>query len=283
MLKRLIHGFLPLYILMLSGCANPLFFYPDDKGYSLPSDYSLTYEKIEFSSQDGVRLSGWFVPAETETVKGTVIHFHGNAQNMTAHFQYVKWLPKKGFNLFVFDYRGYGASDGKAERKGIYRDCVAAIEWVREKKGVDSSKLILLGQSLGGALAIRVAADHPEFGLRAVVADSPFASYRMITRDKIDSVVLLKWFKWPLSFLLATDTYSPVDTVEQIAPVPLLIIHGTSDAAVPYRHGKTLYEKASEPRYLWTIENGRHTEALLPHRMKIRRQLIDFFDTVLDE
>ena len=267
-------------LFLLAGCANPLFFYPDAKQYNLPSDSNLDYEDVSFFSRDNTKLSGWFIPAvlkgSNKKAKGTIIHFHGNAQNMTAHYQFVKWLPSKGYNLFLFDYRGYGRSEGKAQRAGIYEDCMAALTWVRAKEGIDKDKLIVLGQSLGGALAIRTVADHPEFGVKAVIADSPFASYRRIVRDKVGSISLLKWIKWPLSFLLATDGYSAVDVVDRLSPVPLLIIHGTDDRAVPFHHGKLLYETAKEPKVFWKIEKGRHIDVLQPHRFKYRQMIIDF-------
>jgi len=269
---------------MVTGCANPLFFYPDSKQYSLPSDSKLEYENVSFTSRDNTKLSGWFIPAvqssRFEKTKGTIIHFHGNAQNMTSHFQFVKWLPKKGYNVFVFDYRGYGQSEGHAKRSGIYEDCLAALTWISQKEGVDNDRLIVLGQSLGGALAIRVVADHPEFGIKAVIADSPFASYRKIVRDKVGSVSLLKWMKWPLSYLLATDGYSAVDVVDRLSPVPLLIIHGTNDRAVPFHHGRLLYETAKEPKAFWVIEKGLHIDVLAPHRMKYRKLITDFIDSL---
>ncbi len=270
--------------LLLTGCANTLFFHPTTKTYQTPIDNNLFYEEVLFESQDKTRLSGWFIPAvkkKEEKAKGTIIHFHGNAQNMTAHYSFVNWLPEKGYNLFVFDYRGYGMSKGRACRSGIYKDCVAALFYVRSRPEVDSDKIVVLGQSLGGALAIRVVSDHPEFKVKAVIADSAFASYRQIARDKVGLIPVLKWFKWPLSFLLATNGYSPVDVIENLHPTPLLVIHGTCDLAVPYHHGKRLFESARDPKLFWTVDKGRHIDVLSPKRKQYRQALLKYLDSVL--
>jgi len=114
-----------------------------------------------------------------------VIHFHGNAQNMSAHFGFVSWLPAQGFNLFVFDYRGYGTSAGKADREGVFEDSLAALDYIAARPGVDRNRFAGAGQSLGGANAIAVVGSRPHSGIRAVVIESAFSSYREIVRDKL--------------------------------------------------------------------------------------------------
>jgi fermentation-respiration switch protein FrsA (DUF1100 family) len=94
--------------LMLNGCANGLFYYPDSRVYSTPAGAGQPFQDVWFTSRDGTKLHGWFIPATSQgPALGTVVHFHGNAQNMTAHYAFVSWLPAEGFNVFVFDYRGY--------------------------------------------------------------------------------------------------------------------------------------------------------------------------------
>ena len=102
---------------LMMGC-NSLFYYPSQKVFYTPHNFGTTYEDVYFTSKDGTRLNGWFVPAIGHA-KGTVIHFHGNAENITNHYTFVQWLPSEGFNLFVFDYRGYGASSGKPDLEGM--------------------------------------------------------------------------------------------------------------------------------------------------------------------
>ena len=272
-----------LVLLMLSsGCASRFLYYPDHKVYQTPQQKGLKFEEVNFTSSDGTPLTGWFVPATWKAI-GTVIHFHGNAQNMTSHFSFVDWLPAEGFNVFTFDYRGYGRSGGTPERQGIYDDCVAAITYVQKRPDVDPNSLFVLGQSLGGANALAVLGENHFDGIRAVAIDSSFYSYRTIVRDIIGEMPILWITKWPLSFLVISNRHSPGTTVQNIAPVPLLLIHGTADQVVPYHHAQYLFEKAHDPKQLWTIEGGDHTEAFTTYGAIYREQLLHFFTTALQD
>jgi uncharacterized protein len=274
-----------LFVLALTltcqGCVGRMFYQPDRTVYDTPDRHGLRYEGVTFQSRDGTRLSGWFIPA-VGTSRGTVIYFHGNAQNMTAHFGFVSWLPARGFNLFVFDYRGYGASDGTPDRRGVYEDSLAALDYIAARPDIDHNRLLVLGQSLGGANAVAAVGSHPIAGIRAVVIDSAFASYQGIVRDKIAGMPLLSFFRTPLSHLLIGNSLSPDAVIANIAPIPLLIIHGTSDRVVPFAHGKRLFELAREPKQLWTIEGGDHTEAFADPGSPYRQRLVTFFNEALE-
>lgn len=266
--------------LSCQGCVSGLFYQPDRKLYDTPDKHGLKYEEVFFRSKDGTQLGGWFLPAVGEP-KGTVIHFHGNAQNMSAHFGFVSWLPAQGFNLFVFDYRGYGTSAGKASREGVHEDSLAALDYIAARPGIDHNRLLVLGQSLGGANAIAAVGSRSRPGIRAVVIESAFSSYREIVKDKIGAIPLLSLLRAPLSCLLLGDRYAPDNVVADIAPVPLVIIHGTADGVVPYSHGKRLFELAREPKQLWTLEGGDHTEAFIDAASVYRERLVAFYDEVL--
>jgi len=261
---------------LCTGCASRLFYYPDSRVYGTPADAKLEYEKVTFASRDGTRLNGWFVPAVDKPL-GTVIHFHGNAQNMTAHFSFVNWIPREGFNLFVFDYRGYGQSEGNPTRRGVYEDAVAAIEYARSRKDVDPDRLLILGQSLGGANAIAALGYNRFDGVRAVAIESSFYSYRQIVRETIAHIPVVSLLRWPLSFLVVGNGYSPGKVIDRLAPVPLLLIHGTSDRVIPLHHGEQLFKKADEPKQFWVIENGRHTEAFTTYGRQYRQSLVKFY------
>lgn len=258
-----------------------MFYQPDRQSYDTPDRHGLKFEEVTFFSRDGTRLSGWFIPA-VGAAKGTVIHFHGNAQNMTAHFGFVSWLPAAGFNLFVFDYRGYGKSAGKPERQGLYEDSMAALDYLEKRPGIDHNRLLALGQSLGGANAIVALGSKPRPSVRAVAIDSTFTSYREIVRDKIREMPLLSWLRWPLSYLLIGDSLSPQEYIAGIAPTPLLLIHGTADEVIPFHHGKRLFEQACEPKQFWPVAGGEHTSALLDPASGYREKLVAFFSKALD-
>lgn len=270
-------GWLALLILSfsLSGCVSSPFYYPDHVVYNTPANAGLKFENVVFASSDGTRLTGWFIPAtgyqNPKNAKGTVVHFHGNAQNMSAHWQFVAWLPQRGFNVFVFDYRGYGASQGSPEPKGVFEDSNAALNYVRSRKDIDSERLIIIGQSLGGTNAIAVVGSGNRAGVKAIAIEATFSSYSSIANDKI-----------PGAGALVDNTYSAENYVANLAPIPLLLVHGTSDPVVPYAHSLRLLDKAHEPKTMVTVVGGGHVEALTPRfGGKYQEALLDFFDASL--
>jgi len=266
---------LALALAWLTGCVQGAFYHPDRVLYDTPARLGLEYEQVTFESKDGTRLVGWFIPArgyaDPKRAKGTVVHFHGNAQNLSAHWQFVDWLPQRGFNLFVFDYRGYGASQGSPEPKGVFEDSLAALDYVRARPDVDPERLLVLGQSLGGTNAIAAVGSGNRAGVRAIAIESTFFSYSAIASDKLVG-----------AGSLVDDTYSADRFVRALAPMPLLLLHGSADAVIPYSHSERLYAKAGEPKRLVRIEGGAHTEASTPRFGAVyREQLIDFFDAAL--
>ena len=281
-MNNLIIYSLVLLALFLLSCArvNQMFYYPDRTVYATPADNGLRFEEVTFPSRDGTELSGWFIPA-VGAAQGTILHLHGNAENMTSHFGFVDWLPAAGFNLFVFDYRGYGKSAGRPNRAGVYEDSCAALAYLRGRNDIDPTRLLVLGQSLGGAQAIAVVGGGERQGVRAVVAESSFYSYRSIVRDSIGKMSLLSFFKTPLAHILINDDLSPADYVGKIAPIPLLLIHGTEDEVIPFRHAELLLARAGEPKTLWRLDGGSHTDAFIDPDSPYRRQLVEFFSTAL--
>ena len=270
-------GWLALLFLSfsLSGCVSSPFYYPDHVVYNTPANAGLKFENVVFASSDGTRLTGWFIPAagyqNPKNAKGTIVHFHGNAKNMSAHWQFVAWLPQRGFNVFVFDYRGYGASQGSPEPKGVFEDSNAALNYVRSRKDIDSERLIILGQSLGGTNAIAVVGSGNRAGVKAIAIEATFSSYSSIANDKI-----------PGAGALVDNTYSSENYVANLAPIPLLLLHGTSDPVVPYAHSLRLLDKAHEPKTMVTVEGGGHVEALTPRfGGNYQEALLDFFDASL--
>ncbi len=236
------------------------FHHPTDLIYDQPEEHGLDYESVFFESRDGTRLHGWFLPA-VAPARGTVIHCHGNAGNVTGHYRSVAWLPARGWNVLCFDYRGYGQSQGRPTREGTVLDAHAAIDYARTLDLVDSSRLVLFGQSLGGTVALVVAAQRSD--LAAVAVEGAFSSYRSEARF----VCRNTWWLWAVSGLVARlfiDLgHDPIDTVDRIGPVPKLFICGTRDGIVDYRETVSLHEYARDPKQLWVIEDGGHTCAFL--------------------
>ena len=146
-------------ILWLSGCTG-LFFQPQKELVFDPETIGLDYEDIDFASADGTRLHGWFFEAQSERL-GSVLLLHGNAENISTHFASVAWLPEVGFDAFVFDYRGYGRSEGVPTLEGLHQDAVAALDWLIAMPGIEPENVAVFGQSLGGAVALSTIAASP--------------------------------------------------------------------------------------------------------------------------
>ena len=268
-----------LAMLLAGGCANRLCYHPDHTVYSQPQQARPPAEVVRFASADGTQLTGWFVPA-VGPAKGTVAHFHGNAQNLTAHYSFVSWLPAAGYNVFTFDYRGYGESAGSVDRDGVDADGVAALRYLAERPGIDTNRIVVLGQSLGGAIALAALAERP-CRVRAIALDSTFYSYRAVARDAMSHIFFYSLIRWPLSLVLVGDRRSPCDTLKRLPPMPIVFIHGTADTVIPYHHSVRLFAEAKEPKQLWTVKDGVHASALLAPAQPWRERLVAFFDSAL--
>jgi len=249
------------------------FYYPDDELYDSPYSRRMTFENVIFKNADGTQLSGWFIHTKSADsprhAYGTVVHMHGNAQNMTAHWQFAEWLPLRNYNLFTFDYRGFGQSEGIPEPRGVFEDSVAALDYIRSRSDIDTGRIFVFGQSLGGMLAIASASASPA-GIRAVVAESPVHSYSMTARH------------WGMDIHPAVeDAYCATGRVAQLSPVPLLLLHGTKDNVVDYSHSLALLKEANEPKRLVTIEGGTHIDAMTRlYGTKYQDLMVAFFEEV---
>jgi uncharacterized protein len=262
---------------LLSGCSSfdQHFFYPDSKTYQTPTAHGLDFEELRIASSDGTELSAWFLPAVGKA-EATIVHLHGNAQNMSSHFSFTAWLPKAGFNLMVFDYRGYGKSKGAPSRDGLLADSIAAIRYVKTRADVDPSRVILLGQSVGGAMAIAASGSAKCGPLAGVVVDSAFASYPDVGAHVLAQSGSSSSLVGAGRFLVS-NRHGPEKHVGKISPTPLLIYHAKDDPIVPFSHGERLYAKAGEPKQFMAFESGGHTCALAAHRERTIPQLLATF------
>lgn len=248
------------FALLLAGCTQ-LFLHPDRAQVLHPSKMGLRYEDVWIPAPDGARLHAWYLPADGPA-HGTVLHLHGNAENISTFIAAVHWLPSRGYNVLLLDYRGYGESEGDATIDNVHEDAQLALRWLLARPGADSEHLAVFGQSLGGSAAIWTVAHEPQKArVKALVTEGAFSSYSRIAREKMNLLWLTWPLQWPLS-LLFSDRYAAQDAVGAIAPVPLLLMHGEKDPVVPVSHAQRLYDAAREPRELWIIPGGEHVNAL---------------------
>jgi uncharacterized protein len=264
----------PALLLTLAGCTR-LFFFPDGRVYDRPERLGLAYDTPTFASLDGTPVTGIFFAARRKPAAGTVVHFHGNGGNITGQWGFSAWLADYGFNVFVLDYRGFGASEGKPSVPGAVKDGVAALRYVAARRDVDPSKLYVLGQSLGAGIALASIAEST-VPVRAIALDSPLSSYRSIARDKLSRFWLTWPLQWPIS-LLVSDRHKPARMAKKLPRIPVIVVHGTADTLVPYSEGVKLYEALPPPKELWTIANGGHVEAFTRFGEQYRPALVEFF------
>ena len=200
-----------------------------------------------YATRDGVRLNGWFVPHSE--ARSTLIWFHGNAGNIGHRVENLKLLHDRvKVNIFIFDYRGYGRSDGRSSEKGTYLDAEAAVELIQEKISGDAAKnIVFFGRSLGAAVAAEMAM---RFAPRGLILESPFISIAEMAR------VLFPLL--PIGPFLQTR-YDVLEKIGKIQ-VPLLVLHGERDEIVPFEHGKAIFDAAPEPKKFFAIAGASHND-----------------------
>jgi fermentation-respiration switch protein FrsA (DUF1100 family) len=268
-----------LSILMLSGCSS-LFYYPDKKRlYYDPKVVGYAPEDIFFTDAAQRKLHGWWFPAKKAPAKATIVFFHGNAENLTSHYLQLAWITDEGYNLFIFDFPGYGLSEGKPTPRSCVESGHAAVDWVAKNKS-PGGPVIIYGQSMGGIVALRTAIDKKsELNLKLVVADSTFDSFQKIARVKL-AHTWLTWPLQPLSYLLFSDRWAPQD-LAAISPIPVLVIHGQKDMVVEPELGEIIFDKLAEPKTFWRIPEGAHTDVFWRHDRQYRAKFITFLEKLV--
>jgi hypothetical protein len=241
--------------MFVSAWVERFFFYPDNLRYTTPTQFGLKAEDVWITAADGSKLHAWFLPAQGPA-KATVLHLHGNAANVSNHLPLVAWLPPRGFNVLTLDYRGFGRSQGTPSLDGVVDDAAAGLNHLRGRKDVDATRLIVVGQSLGGATALRLLA-RDSGGVRLAVIDSAFASYRQIAREAASTAGVLA----PLAPLVMKAFPGPEKdpiTALRTVHVPLIFVHGTRDAVIAHDHSAQLHAAANAPKELWTVDDAEH-------------------------
>lgn len=254
------------------------FYQPRHKVYDVLETIRAERESVTFTTADGQQLHGLFLPAEDP--RGTILHVHGNGGNITSHIRYVSWLPRSGWNVLCFDYRGYGRSRGHITRAGSVIDTHAALDYLLARNDVASDRIAMFGQSLGGAVAIVVAADREE--VRGVAVDGAFDHYRGIATWTIQHHWFTRTFGFWFPRVMMSNNHNPIDYVARISPRPLFVMHGTADRVVPVEMAQRLYDAARAPKELWLVHGADHYDAIESMPDISRPKLVSFFDRCLD-
>ena len=261
--------FMALFTLLTAcGIEERLIFHPSAAIARTPRQVGLEFEDVFFTAGDGVRLHGWFVPHRG--ARSTLVWFHGNAGNISHRVDNIKLLHDKvKVNVFIFDYRGYGRSEGRPSETGTYRDGEAALDLLRAKVGAHAGKIILFGRSLGAAVAVEMAT---RFDSQGLILESPFISVAEMAR------VVLPYL--PVGALLRSR-YDVGSKIKNIG-VPLLVLHGDRDEIVPLSHGKAVFDAAPEPKKFFVIAGAGHNDTYIVGGDGYFGQLRDFIDEAAD-
>jgi uncharacterized protein len=234
---------------LVGGCREAiersLIYYPVRNLVGDPSRVGLSFRDVVFEADDGVRLHGWLVPGRVDTV---LLWCHGNAGNISHRLENIRlFADELGVGVFIFDYRGYGRSEGAPTEAGLIADAHAA-RGALLREGTPSHRIVYFGRSLGAAVAINLALEHPPV---ALVLESPFSSVAAMANRTLPGAGYLMRTQW--------DSLAKIPQVR----APLLILHGDADEVVPFAHGRELFAAASPPKSFHAIRNARHNDTYL--------------------
>lgn len=204
-------------------------------------------EEVTFTTEDSLTLHGWFVPAESTPARFTVIVFNGNAGNRSMRAPLAAELARRGVASFLFDYRGYGDNSGAPSEAGLGRDARAARAYVAGRPDTDASRIAYFGESLGAAVAVRLATEAAPL---ALILRSPFTSLTDVGRHHYPFL--------PVRWLLR-DRYPSIDLVPRLS-CPTLVIAADRDGVIPTEQSRRLFAAASEPKRLVIIEGADHND-----------------------
>jgi uncharacterized protein len=224
-----------------------------------------TLESVVFKSANGNNLNGWMLKPKGIAVTHTILHFHGNGGSVLGQFSIMKPLLPKGFQIFVFDYSGYGFSDGEAKRQNMVKDGMGAVDYVKSRTDVKDTKFIIYGQSYGGHLAVCVAAKKQQ-EIDGLVIEGAFSNHKDLGSNGVKNR-----FTLAMTRLFVREIYSGTKAINKIHK-PILIIHNNEDKVIPFEMGKKLFEKANEPKEFMEVK-GEHIEALLIHADSISEKI----------
>ncbi len=248
-------------LLIVPFMEHSMIYFPFREIDQTPEYLGIKYEDVFLKTADGKTIHGWFV--ENKGSDKVILYFHGNGGNISHRLHIIKLLHELPVNVFMIDYHGYGRSEGRPSEQNLYLDAKASYDYLITQKKYRPSQIVLMGRSVGGAVAAHLAAQEK---VKAVVLESTFSTGKDMARHM--SVLFTRPIIW---------IRSNFDSVEKIGliKVPILIIHSKEDEMIPYRMSQALYEKAREPKRLLLLEKGGHNEYVLaPEYIEGLREIV---------
>lgn len=260
-------GFWALLGLLAYLMQERLLYLPDIPGRSLvatPQDLGLQFEDVRLSTSNAVVIHAWSVPAAG--VRYSVIFFHGNAGNISHRLDWLRILNRLRLEVLLIEYRGYGASEGRPSEEGTHRDALAAWNFLHAERALPACRIVLFGESLGGAVAARLATSVPAAGL---ILFSAFSS--------IADIAAYHYRFLPVRRLLQLN-YPTRDYVARAAQ-PVLVMHSADDEIVPFAQAQLILQGAGD-RAVFVQTAGDHNSGFLQSEFLIQKAIASFLDTL---
>lgn len=254
------------FLLGMSGCSS-LYYYPDSYLYYRPEKLPVVPVQHELRDRKDRKIVGWyFKNKQNAQPKARILFFHGNAQNISSHFVSLFWLLEHQYDFFIFDYPGYGGSEGEPDRDSVVESGFTALKWMHELD--PKVPIAVFGQSLGGNISLYTTARYQnEFPVCQIAVDSTFYSYPQVGRTVLAGNVWTWAIQW-LPYILVTNYKSASENLDKIPPTPLIVIHGDADRNVSITNGRRVFDEAKEPKEFWLVPEGTHINAFTGPRKK---------------
>ncbi|MDQ3049529.1 MAG: alpha/beta fold hydrolase [Bacteroidota bacterium] len=205
-------------------------------------DFDFTIESVVFERSNGNKLNGWVLKPKNKIPTITLLHFHGNAGFLISQYQAITPLIKYGFQVFVFDYSGFGFSEGQATRENVLIDANSALSYVKSRPDIKDTKLVIYGQSLGGHLAA-VVAEKRQADIDGLVIEGAFSSHKDIAAKTAGI----------FGRILVSEKYSAFKSIRSFKK-PVLVIHSTEDEVIPFKMGQKIFDNANAPKEFYKIK-----------------------------
>lgn len=253
-----------------------LLYHPSSHFYVKAQQLSPQPKDVFIAVNKNEKLHAWFFKRakKFDERNAIIVHFHGNGQNLSTHFSLGSWLTEYGFDYLVFDYRGYGQSEGEPSTKNTVEDGMQVLRYVASQ--YPNKKLIVLAQSLGGNVALRSLVElKGELVPQLVIVEASFLSYR----EAGDDVLSRFWLTWPFqwaSYLLLSDRWAAGPVVDALKGPEFLVVHSVKDEIIDYERGRELYDRLAGPKTFIELSSGGHIEAFSQGSEVNRVNLIQF-------
>jgi alpha-beta hydrolase superfamily lysophospholipase len=237
-------------------------FNPRHHLFATPNNFGINFEEVWLQTEDDVKIHAWFIPAAG--AKYTVLFCHGNGGCLSHRVETIELYHKLGYNFLIFDYRGYGLSQGKISERGLFADAEAAWQYLTKTKNIKPENIVIIGRSLGAAVATRLAGEkHPA----KLICESAFLSIPEMAKEL---------YPYYPAALLSRYSFSTKTYLKNIR-CPVLFVHSRDDEVVKFRHGEQLFTLAGEPKQFLELSGG-HDECYFDNRQKYTAAIKKFID-----